>query len=91
MEYAANIETKSLTFQEATITHLENVFKMLDKTRTDDIVLKLVGETNVYPGINGSKIIYQAGKQGVKNYTEVFTDGGFQIIRNGRVIINKIK
>ncbi|GEN74243.1 hypothetical protein [Chryseobacterium lathyri] len=91
MEYAGNIETKSLTSQEATINHLESVFKALDKTRTDDIVIKLVGETNVYPGLNGSKIIYQAGKQGVRNYTEVFADGGFQIIRNGKVVINKVK
>lgn len=44
MEYAANIETKSLTSQEATINHLENVFKMLDRTRTDGTVLKLVGK-----------------------------------------------
>ncbi|WP_294281693.1 hypothetical protein [uncultured Chryseobacterium sp.] len=91
MEYAANIETKSLTSQEATINHLENIFKALDKTRTDDIVLKLVGETNVYPGLNGSKIIYQAGKKGVKNYTEVFVDFGFQIIRDGKVVISKVR
>lgn len=93
MDYAANIETKSLTSQEATINHLENVFKMLDKTRTDDRIIKLVGEgaKNVYPGFNGSKMIYQAGKEGAKNYTEVFLDGGFQIIRDGKVIISKVK
>lgn len=93
MEYAANIETKSLTSQEATINHLESVFKILDKTRTDDRIIKLVGEgaKNVYPGLNGSKMIFQAGKEGAKNYTEVFLDGGFQIIRDGKVVISKVK
>ncbi|WPO81906.1 hypothetical protein SD427_14175 [Chryseobacterium sp. JJR-5R] len=92
MEYAANIETKSLTSQDATISHLESVFKALDKTRTDDRVIKLIGEgaKNAERGINNSKIIHQAGEIG-KNYTEVFADGGFQIIRNGKVIINKMK
>ena len=90
MEYAANIETKSLTSQEATITHLENVFKVLDKTRTDDRILKLVGETNVVVK-DGIKTIYQAGSTTGGNYTKVFPDGGFQIFKDHIVIINKLK
>ncbi|MFP3597740.1 hypothetical protein [Chryseobacterium sp. SIMBA_029] len=60
MEYAANIETKSLTSQEATINHLESVFKILDKTRTDDRIIKLIGEgaKNVERGLNNSKVIH---------------------------------
>ena len=55
MEYAANIETKHLTSQEATIKHLESVFKTLDKTRTDDRIIKLVADdmSNVFPEAKG--------------------------------------
>ncbi|SHN07856.1 intein C-terminal splicing region/intein N-terminal splicing region/RHS repeat-associated core domain-containing protein, partial [Chryseobacterium carnipullorum] len=90
MEYAANIETKSLTSQEATINHLESVFKMLDKTRTDERILKLVGETNVVVK-DGIKTIYQAGSATGGNYTKVFPNGGFQIFKDHIVIINKLK
>ncbi|MEN4762900.1 Hint domain-containing protein, partial [Chryseobacterium sp. C39-AII1] len=90
MEYAGNIEAKSLTSQEATIKHLENVFKMLDKTRTDERILKLVGETNVVVK-DGIKTIYQAGSATGGNYTKVFPNGGFQIFKDHMVIINKLK
>ena len=47
MSYAENIDPKTLKSQDETIKHLENVFTALDKTKTDDRVLRLVGETNV--------------------------------------------
>lgn len=61
MEYAANIETKSLTSQEATIKHLESIFKALDKTRTDDRIIKLVADDmgNVFPEAKGILRIQQ--------------------------------
>lgn len=46
---------------------------------------------NVREGFNGSKIIWQDGKPGIRNYTEVFLDGGFQIIRDGKVVLSKVK
>ena len=90
LEYAANIETKSLTSQEATIKHLEGVFKILDKTRTDDRILKLVAEDmgNVFQEAKG---ILRIQQKGVGNATYVHPDGGFQIFQNGKLIINKIK
>ncbi|WP_426479163.1 polymorphic toxin-type HINT domain-containing protein [Chryseobacterium sp. CBSDS_008] len=90
MEYAANIETKTLTSQEATINHLENVFKALDKTRTDKRILKLVGENNVVVQ-DGVKTIYQAGSETGGNYTKVYPDGGFQVFIDHKIIINKLK
>lgn len=90
MEYAANIKTKSLTSQEATINHLESVFKIPDKTRTDERILKLVGETNVVVK-DGIKTIYQAGSATGGNYTKVFPNEGFQIFKDHIVIINKLK
>ncbi|MCS3869428.1 hypothetical protein J3D55_002344 [Chryseobacterium ginsenosidimutans] len=89
LEYAGNIEAKSLTSQEATIKHLEGVFKILDKTRTDDRILKLVAEDmgNVFPEAKG---ILRIQQRGVGNATYVHPDGGFQIFQNGKLIINKI-
>jgi len=90
MEYAANIETKSLTSQEATIKHLESIFKALDKTRTDDRIIKLVADDmgNVFPEAKG---ILRIQQRGAGNATYVYPDGGFQIFQNGKLIINKIK
>lgn len=90
MEYAANIDVKTLTSQEGTIKHLENVFTMLDKTRTDGRILKLVGETNVAVK-DGIKTIYQAGGDSGGNYTKVMQNGGFQIFIDHKLIINKLK
>ena len=90
MEYATNIDVKTLVSQEKTIEHLENVFTMLDKTRTDDKVIKLVGKTNVEILEDGTKIIRQAGNTG-GNYTKVFKNGGFQIYRDNKLVVNKIK
>ena len=89
-EYADNIDVSKLKSQDETIEHLENVFSYLDKTRTDDRVLKLVNdnESNVFQRAGGVKEIVQNGKG---NATYVFPDGGFQIFRGGKLIINKQK
>ena len=62
----------------------------LIKQETDDRVLQLVGETNVFIR-DGIKTIYQAGSKTGGNYTKVFPNGGFQIFRDHKVIINKLK
>ncbi|MEZ4884908.1 MAG: polymorphic toxin-type HINT domain-containing protein [Chitinophagales bacterium] len=90
MEYADNIDASKLTSQDETIQHLENVFRFLDKTKTDDRILRLVGENNVIFR-DGIKTIYQAGSATGGNYTKVFPNGGFQIFRDHKVIINKLK
>ncbi|MDR2236621.1 MAG: hypothetical protein LBE92_10890 [Chryseobacterium sp.] len=63
---------------------------MLDKTRTDDRILKLVGETNVTVK-DGIKTIYQAGSATGGNYTKVMQNGGFQIFIDHILVINKLK
>lgn len=90
MEYASKINPKSLKSQDDTIKHLENVFTVLDKSRTDDRILKLVGETNVVFK-DGVKTIYQAGSAKGGNYTKVFPNGGFQIFKDHKIIINKLQ
>ena len=89
-EYADNIDVSKLKSQDETIEHLENVFSYLDKTRTDDRVLKLVGKDNVVIK-NGVKFIYQAGSKTGGNYTMVMPNGGFQIFIEHKIIIDKLK
>ncbi|MCT2407687.1 hypothetical protein NZD88_09075 [Chryseobacterium antibioticum] len=89
LEYAANIETKSLTSQEATLNHLEGVLKFLDKTRTDDRIIKLVGEGAKNVDIVDGKMIIKQFKAG--NSTIINPDGGFRIYRDGKLIIDKFK
>ncbi len=90
MEYAANIETKSLTSQEATINHLESVFKILDKTRTDDRIIKLVADDMSNVKSVGKGVI-EISQKNAGDATLVYPDGGFQIFQKGKIVINKIK
>ncbi len=88
--YAANIETKSLTSQEATIKHLENVFKMLDKTRTDDRIIKLVAD-DLSNFKSVGKGVIEIRQKNAGDATLVYPNGGFQIFQKGKIVINKIK
>jgi RHS repeat-associated protein len=88
MEYVKSIDPKDLTSQAETIKHLENVFTALDKTRTDERVIKLVGKSNVADLSDGTKLIRQFGDG---NYTKVYLDGGFEIYRADKLVVNKMK
>ena len=90
MEYAANIDVKTLTSQEGTIKHLENVFTMLDKTRTDKRVLKFVADDMSNVEFVG-KGVMKISQKNAGDATFVYPNGGFQIFQKGKIVINKIK
>jgi hypothetical protein len=42
MNYAKNINVKNLKSQQDTLNHLESVLSVLDKSKTDNVVIRLV-------------------------------------------------
>lgn len=90
MEYASKINPESLKSQDDTIKHLENVFTILDKSRTDDRVIRLVApdKSNMEILKNGTAEIMQMDGRA----TYVYPDGGFIIFdKEKKVMINKLK
>lgn len=73
---------------ESTLNHLEGVLKILDRTKTDDKVIKLIGKETNWEIKNG---VMEISHNGTGNATYIYENGGFQIFRDSKLVVSKLK